>query len=99
MNDCVSILTSLMNRTPVCVPARRGGLHRPPRRRAVAEAAAPRRRLSLLDTSKASRRRRNTVKIRTVKEENLCFLPLQFFFGNLILHTYMLIICQVIKFA
>ena len=86
-------------RTPVCVPARRGGLHRPPRRRAVAEAAAPRRRLSLLDTSKASRRRRNTVKIRTVKEENLCFLPLQFFFGNLILHTYMLIICQVIKFA
>ena len=46
-------------RTPVCVPARRGGLHRPPRRRAVAEAAAPRRRLSLLDTSKASRRRRD----------------------------------------
>ena len=46
-------------RTPVCVPARRRRLSGPPRRRAVAEAAAPRRRLSLLDMSKASRRRRD----------------------------------------
>ena len=44
-------------RTPVCVPARCRRLSGPSRRRAVAEAAAPRRRLSLLDMSKASRRR------------------------------------------